>query len=183
MTNYNIHTQINLQNSSRDKINATNCINTYKKGGTMMYPSNINSCYKTKYHENAEEIDNCAKNKSSNIKPFKLVNDILSVSKLQMESFTTKSDFEDLDLYNPETDIQSYINELNEEESLDTDELDDILKNYENMKEERHELSDKINKIDNGNNDTELHYNNVTYSTLLITALGTSAIYLIFRQL
>ena len=51
------------------------------------------------------------------------------------------------------------------------------------MKKKRGNLEEKMEEMENGDTDVNLQTESTVYTTLLITALGTSLLYFLFRKI
>jgi hypothetical protein len=54
---------------------------------------------------------------------------------------------------------------------------------YDQMKKKRGNLEEKMEEMENGDTDVNLQTESTVYTTLLITALGTSLLYFLFRKI
>ena len=98
---------------------------------------------------------------------------------LTYEPFTTETSFNALNIGSD--NILSYMQEVNDDTNVN--EVNNVVKNYEKMKEKRDNLEEKIEEMKKQDTDVNLQTESTIYTTLLITALGTSLLYYFFRKL
>lgn len=98
---------------------------------------------------------------------------------LTYEPFTTETSFDALNIGSD--NILSYMQEVNDDTNVN--EVNNVVKNYEEMKEKRDNLEEKIEEMKKQDTDVNLQTESTIYTTLLITALGTSLLYYFFRKL
>ena len=77
--------------------------------------------------------------------------------------------------------IYDYMVEINDGDNVDA--VNDVVKNYEEMKEKREILEEKMEEMEKEDTDINLQTESTIYTTLLMTALGTSLLYYFFRKL
>lgn len=98
---------------------------------------------------------------------------------LTYEPFTTEASFNALNIGND--NILSYMQEVNDGDNVNK--VNIVVKNYEKMKEKREILEEKMEEMKKQDTDVNLQTESTIYTTLLITALGTSLLYYFFRKL
>lgn len=98
---------------------------------------------------------------------------------LTYEPFTTEASFNALNIGT--SGILTYMQEVNDGDNVN--EVNIVVKNYEKMKEKREILEEKMEEMKKQDTDVNLQTESTIYTTLLITALGTSLLYYFFRKL
>lgn len=98
---------------------------------------------------------------------------------LTYEPFTTETSFNALNIGT--SGILTYMQEINNGDNVNA--VNNVVKNYEEMKEKRDNLEEKIEEMKKQDTDVNLQTESTIYTTLLITALGTSLLYYFFRKL
>ena len=98
---------------------------------------------------------------------------------LTYEPFTTEASFNALNIGSD--NILSYMQEVNDGDNVNK--VNIVVKNYEKMKEKREILEEKMEEMKKQDTDVNLQTESTIYTTLLITALGTSLLYYFFRKL
>lgn len=98
---------------------------------------------------------------------------------LTYEPFTTETEFNALNI--GDDNILTYMQEINDDTNVNK--VNNVVKNYEEMKEKRDNLEEKIEEMKKQDTDVNLQTESTIYTTLLITALGTSLLYYFFRKL
>jgi hypothetical protein len=98
---------------------------------------------------------------------------------LTYEPFTTQSSFDALTI--GQDSILTYMQEINNGTNVNA--VNNVVKNYEEMKEKREILEEKMEEMEKEDTDINLQTESTIYTTLLITALGTSLLYYFFRKL
>ena len=95
------------------------------------------------------------------------------------ENFTTTEiSFNDL---TSQTELTVYIEEISDGAGL-TD-VTAIVAEYDKMKKKRDNLEEKMEEMEKEDTDVNLQTESTVYTTLLITALGTSLLYFFFRKI
>ena len=94
-------------------------------------------------------------------------------------NLTTEASFNTL-IYGEEN-ILKYMQEINYGTNVNA--VNNVVKNYEEMKEKREILEEKMEEMEKEDTDINLQTESTIYTTLLITALGTSLLYYFFRKL
>ena len=95
------------------------------------------------------------------------------------EPFTTEASFNELNIGSES--ILYYMQEINNGTNVNA--VNNVVKNYEEMKEKREILEEKMEEMEKQDTDVNLQTESTIYTTLLITALGTSLLYYFFRKL
>jgi chromosome segregation ATPase len=92
---------------------------------------------------------------------------------------TNKASFDTIVLGN--TDINDFIDEINDGAGLD--DVNNTVAEYDEMKKKRDNLEEKMEEMEKEDTDVNLQTESTVYTTLLITALGTSLLYFFFRKI
>jgi hypothetical protein len=96
------------------------------------------------------------------------------------ENFTTnEADFDAIDY--GRTNILGYIQEINGNSGKPT--VTATVAEYDEMKKKRDNLEEKMEEMEKEDTDVNLQTESTVYTTLLITALGTSLLYFFFRKI
>tara|TARA_B110000503_G_C7080079_1_gene384773 strand:- start:626 stop:1060 length:435 start_codon:yes stop_codon:yes gene_type:complete len=107
------------------------------------------------------------------------MDNVRTVSEKFTESFfTDQTNFNAL--FNP-SNIDAYITEINTTSNVNS--VKAKVLEYEQMKEKRDNLEEKMEEMEKEDTDVNLQTESTVYTTLLITALGTSLLYFLFRKI
>ena len=77
----------------------------------------------------------------------------------------------------------NFVIAINNIEETDLSGVKAKIAEYDQMKKKRGNLEEKMEEMENGDTDVNLQTESTVYTTLLITALGTSLLYFLFRKI